>query len=143
MKIKNKKIFQSTFIYLVCILMTETFLTSLVGAPKFFGFDQEVGELYTIQKKEEKRSYSGTFDPAGTLITMKIKGLICDFCAQAIEKVFFKQKEVSSIWLSLEDKILRVNLKKGKSLTDTLLKKLIGDAGYNLVSIKRNRKGLK
>ena len=40
---------------------------------------------------------AGSIDPNGTLMTVAVEGMVCDFCAQAIEKVFMKREEVAGI----------------------------------------------
>ena len=70
-------------------------------------------------------------------IVVKLRGLVCDFCAHALEKVFRKRKEVSRISVDLETKLLTLYLKKGQDLKDKKVRKLVEDAGYNTVAIQR------
>ncbi|MCG8324682.1 MAG: hypothetical protein MI673_04130, partial [Thiotrichales bacterium] len=44
---------------------------------------------------------AGRIDPDGEKINVNVFGLVCDFCAQAIEKVFMKRQEVSGIKVDL------------------------------------------
>ena len=80
---------------------------------------------------------AGVFDPEGELITVNAFGLVCDFCAQAIEKVFMRRDEVSGINVNLSDSRITISTKKDKSLDDALVTKLITDAGYNVEKISR------
>ena len=66
-----------------------------------------------------------------------VNGLVCDFCARALEKVFGREEAVKSIDVNLDSKIITVNFNEGKSLSDKRLKQLITDAGYNVESIRR------
>jgi copper chaperone CopZ len=74
---------------------------------------------------------------ANHTITVKINGLVCDFCARALEKVFGKREEVSGIDVNLDTKIVTIGFKKDADIDDATITKLITDAGYNVVEIKR------
>lgn len=73
-------------------------------------------------------------------ITVKINGMVCAFCAQGIHKSFSAQESVKDLKVSLETKTIDINLKEGKALDDGKIKKLITEAGYDVVSIKRDQK---
>ena len=70
-------------------------------------------------------------------ITAQINGLVCDFCARALEKVFGKRDEVTGIDVNLDTKIVTIGFKKGMDIDDATITKLITDAGYNVVKIER------
>jgi copper chaperone CopZ len=72
-------------------------------------------------------------------ITINVKGLVCDFCARSIEKTFNKTKAVESIYVDLDNGLIQLQLKEGKTLSDEKIKKLIKDNGYALESIQRNK----
>lgn len=74
--------------------------------------------------------------PEGT-VKVDIYGLVCDFCAQALEKVFDKEAAVDDIKVDLEAKIVTIHLKNGMQLEDSLIEKNILDAGYNVEAIRR------
>lgn len=74
--------------------------------------------------------------PEGT-VKVDIYGLVCDFCAQALEKVFGKEAAVDDIKVDLETKIVTIHLKNGMQLDDSLIEKNILDAGYNVEAIRR------
>jgi copper chaperone CopZ len=84
---------------------------------------------------------AGEFDPEGELITVHAFGLVCDFCAQAIEKVFMRKDEVSGINVNLAESRITISTKKGKPLDDEIVTKLITDAGYNVEKISRQTSG--
>ena len=83
---------------------------------------------------------AGNINPEGELITIDANGLVCDFCARALEKVFMKQDGVTGIDVNLDDGVILISLKNGKTLDDATLTKLVTDAGYNIDSI-RHAKG--
>lgn len=66
-----------------------------------------------------------------------VNGLVCDFCARALEKVFGKQEAVNAIDVNLDTKIISVSFNDGQTLDDEALTGLITDAGYNVESIDR------
>jgi len=74
--------------------------------------------------------------PVGThTIVAKVNGLVCDFCAQALKKVFKKEDAVETISVNLDAGEVRVFLKQGQTLSDDRLAKLIRKSGYSLVNI--------
>ncbi len=74
------------------------------------------------------------------IIHIEVNGLVCDFCAQSIRKVFLKTGAVEEIDVNLKRKFVTVYLKKGKDLSDKKAVKLITDSGYATVSISRYKK---
>lgn len=70
-------------------------------------------------------------------ISIQVKGMVCSFCAQGIEKKFKAQPEIESIRVSLETKKVDLETKHGKDLTDAEIEKLIKESGYSLVKIER------
>ncbi len=75
---------------------------------------------------------------ADRTLTATINGLVCDFCAQALEKVFGKRDEVQAVEVNLNEKRLSLAMQDGADLEDETVRKLIEDSGYNTVSIDRN-----
>lgn len=71
------------------------------------------------------------------IIVAKVNGLVCDFCAQALKKVFKKEDAVESLNVDLSAGEVRVALKPGQSLSDERVEKLIRKSGYSLVSTER------
>lgn len=70
-------------------------------------------------------------------IEMDVNGLVCAFCAQGIEKTMKKFPATSAVLVSLEHRIVAVQLKPGEDIADPLLTRAITDAGYTLVRIRR------
>ncbi len=91
------------------------------------------------QAAEENPSLSiGTVEPGGEIVSVDAFGLVCDFCATAIEKVFMRKDEVSGLNVSLAEHKIIIVLKNGKNLDDAEIEKLITDSGYNVKSIDRS-----
>ena len=70
-------------------------------------------------------------------INIKVKGLVCDFCARSLEKVFLKREDVAGINVDLGKGSIVVATKPGSTIDDTTLTKLIKDSGYNVSAIQR------
>lgn len=68
---------------------------------------------------------------------VSVNGLVCDFCARALEKVFGKEEAVKAIDVNLDTKIITINFNEGQSLSDERITQLITDAGYNVEGIHR------
>ena len=82
---------------------------------------------------------AGSIDPNGTLMTVAVEGMVCDFCAQAIEKVFMKRDEVAGITVNLDDQNVIIALKSEKDIENTLIEELFLNAGYNIQTIDRKK----
>lgn len=74
---------------------------------------------------------------AAQKLNVEVNGLVCDFCAQALEKVFGKKESVKEIDVNLTERYVRITLNEGKEIADEEVKKLITDAGYDVVKINR------
>ena len=82
---------------------------------------------------------AGSIDPNGTLMTVAVEGMVCDFCAQAIEKVFMKREEVAGITVNLDDQNVIISLKSEKDIENTIIEELFLNAGYNIQNIDRKK----
>jgi len=81
----------------------------------------------------------GSIDPNGTLMTVAVEGMVCDFCAQAIERVFMKREEVAGITINLNDQNVIISLKSEKDIENTTIEELFLNAGYNVQTINRKK----
>lgn len=74
---------------------------------------------------------------AQTMVTAKVNGMVCDFCARAVTKVFGKEDAVENVHVDLDKGEIHVTLKTGAELTDERVASLVKKSGYDLVSIAR------
>lgn len=88
----------------------------------------------TGTEKPEKPIFSGN------IIHIEVNGLVCDFCARSIRKVFLKTGSVEEATVNLKHKFVTVYLKEEKTLSDKRVRKLLEDSGYATVSISRFKK---
>jgi copper chaperone CopZ len=70
-------------------------------------------------------------------VQVRVKGMVCSFCAQGLDKKFRAVPAVEDVKVTLSDKIIRLKLKSGEALADDTIKKIVKDAGYNVESIQR------
>lgn len=73
----------------------------------------------------------------GTPIVVEVLGVVCDFCATAMNKVFAKRDEVSAIYVDLDKKTLNLVIKNGFVLSDDEIVKLAQQSGYRVSTIYR------
>ena len=76
-------------------------------------------------------------------INIGVEGMVCDFCAQSIEKVFLKQAGVEKVDVNLN--IGKVTVKMADvfqdnedGISDERIKELFLDAGYDVSKIERD-----
>lgn len=73
-------------------------------------------------------------------VNVKVKGLVCSFCAQGLSKAFKMEPGVDDVKVSLKDKLLSLKLKPGATQDDKAITKFVTDSGYNVESIQREGK---
>lgn len=73
-------------------------------------------------------------------IKATVNGMVCAFCAAGIEKTFKARPEVESISVDLDNRLVTVATKTGRTLDDAAIKKIITDAGYSVTQITRQQK---
>ena len=76
---------------------------------------------------------------AADTIRATVNGMVCGFCATGIEKTFKAQPEVKAVDVDLENKLVTIQTKQGRTLDDAKIKKLLGNAGYSVVSVSREK----
>lgn len=75
---------------------------------------------------------------ASTLVTAKVNGMVCDFCARAVTKVFGNEAAVDAVHVDLDKGEIHVTLKSGADMSDETVASLVKKSGYDLVSIARD-----
>lgn len=70
-------------------------------------------------------------------VTVKVDGLVCDFCARTVEKVFGKKDEVSAVAVNLDTHEVNIDFKQGVSMKNDDISALIVDSGYTVTEIIR------
>ncbi|MGC1294214.1 MAG: heavy metal-associated domain-containing protein [Alloacidobacterium sp.] len=72
-------------------------------------------------------------------IKATVNGMVCGFCATGIEKTFKAQPEVKTVDVDLQNKLVTIQTKQGQKLDDAKIKKLLGNAGYSVVAVARQK----
>lgn len=80
---------------------------------------------------------AATAQAKGEAVTAHVNGLVCDFCAQSIQKLFGKEAAVSNVHVDLGKGEVHIALKPGQTMDDAAIEKLIRKSGYALVKIDR------
>ena len=70
---------------------------------------------------------------AGEELKIGVKGMVCAFCAQGIEKKFKAEAAVEKIQVSLENKFVKLNFKDGQRLSNEKISEILKDSGYEAV----------
>ncbi|HUR89130.1 MAG TPA: heavy-metal-associated domain-containing protein [Ramlibacter sp.] len=70
-------------------------------------------------------------------VKMEVNGMVCAFCAQGIDKKLRAMAPTQSVLVSLEHKVVAVQLKEGQDIPDDTLRTTLKDAGYDVTSIAR------
>ena len=73
----------------------------------------------------------------GEPIVADVLGVVCDFCALAMNKIFSKQEEVAAIYVDLDTKALNLVLAPGASMSDQTIADLAVQAGYRIAEVRR------
>ena len=70
-------------------------------------------------------------------IKVSVKGMVCGFCAQGIEKKFSQEDAIEGVKVSLSSHWVDLKLKDGKELADEKITGILKDAGYTVEKIDR------
>jgi copper chaperone CopZ len=76
---------------------------------------------------------------AADTIQATVNGMVCGFCATGTEKTFRAQPEVNIVDVDLDNKLVTIHTKQGRTIDDSKIKKLLGNAGYSVVRIVRQK----
>lgn len=66
-----------------------------------------------------------------------VNGMVCSFCAQGILAHFKKHAAVSQVHVDLTRKIVLLEERKGKSISDTEITEFIKKSGFEPVKVER------
>ena len=74
-------------------------------------------------------------------INIDVNGMVCEFCAVTIEKIFMKKKDIiEKVEIDLDLKKVFLYFKDNKNLSDEEISDIIRNNGYNVVKINRDIK---
>jgi hypothetical protein len=78
----------------------------------------------------------------GAPVVVDVLGVVCDFCATAMNKIFSKRGEVAAIYVDLDKKTLSLVINDGLDLSDKQIEKLAKQAGYRIAAIRRDSEAM-
>ena len=78
----------------------------------------------------------------GAPVVVDVLGVVCDFCATAMNKVFGKRDEVAAVYVDLDNKTLSLAIGDGEALSVKQIEKLAKKAGYRIAAIRRDSEAL-
>lgn len=97
---------------------------------------KEMAEHMKTHAAEDTKAKPGAV-VAGPDVVVKVNGLVCDFCARSLEKTFRKTGKVSGVSVDLTTKEVRLKFAPGADIDDATIRKLVKDAGYAVVDVRR------
>ena len=109
--------------------------TTLNGSQKAKAKNLKIEQQNEPQK--QKNTSKDKINIAKDKITVKVKGMVCSFCAQGIEKKFKGFNEVKSIQVNLDNMEVSLEFQPSQSLTEKQIKKAVVDSGFAFVEIKK------
>lgn len=74
----------------------------------------------------------------GEPIVADVLGVVCDFCATAMNKIFGKRAEVAAVYVDLDTKALSLVLHTGQTLSNETIGELAEQAGYRIAAVRRS-----
>ena len=125
---------------LITIFSIVIFWTSINSYAQEHNHDNNEMDHSNHEMDNEKITLQeGSIDPNGVLLTVAVEGMVCDFCAQAIQKVFLKKEQVAGITVDLDNQNVIIALKEDTDITDNIIEDLFINAGYNVSEINRKK----
>ena len=113
------------------------------GAEHDHGANHEHGAMAmnaaTITHTDE---ISAALANGGAPVVVDVLGVVCDFCATAMNKIFSKRDEVAALYVDLDKKTLSLVINDGSDLSDKQIEKLAKQAGYRIAAIRRDSEAM-
>jgi hypothetical protein len=78
----------------------------------------------------------------GEPIVADVLGVVCDFCALAMNKIFGQREEIAAVYVDLDTKALNLVLIPGATLSDETIAELAVQAGYRVAAVRRGEQAL-
>ncbi len=73
------------------------------------------------------------------VITIKVEGLYCPFCAYGLEKQLKKLDGYQKVEVNLKHGVAELYVDSSAAISDTSIRKAVEDAGFDSASIERRR----
>jgi len=126
---------KTTLIILSLVFATNTFAQEMDHSTHDHNHKHDQADHgATVSSKTTKEFHA----QCENLIDVQVNGLVCDFCARALEKVFGRNDAVQDIMVDLDNGLVRIETKPGQDIKDDVLTKMITDSGYNVTAINKD-----
>ncbi len=73
----------------------------------------------------------------GAPVVVEVLGVVCDFCAKAMNKTFGRRDEIKAVYVDLDKKTLNLVMASADAMTDADIDKLVVRSGYKTKAIHR------
>ncbi len=70
-------------------------------------------------------------------VVVSVNGLVCDFCAQSIDRSFRRRPEVNAVRVDLTEKLVSIDFRPNQTLDDDAIREIITRAGYTVTALRR------
>ncbi|MEM1379521.1 MAG: heavy-metal-associated domain-containing protein [Pseudomonadota bacterium] len=102
------------------------------------GHGEEHAETQTTHVRLTRtQEINAALDAGGEPVVAEVLGVVCDFCAKAMNKTFGKRDEVAAVYVDLDTKALNLVFQPSQTLSDEIIGKLVEKAGYKTKAIHR------
>lgn len=78
----------------------------------------------------------------GEPIIVDVLGVVCDFCAKAMNRTFGRRDEVAGTYVDLDLKTLTLVVTAGETLADADIEELVKKSGYRISAMRRGEAAL-
>jgi copper chaperone CopZ len=75
--------------------------------------------------------------PIAADVVVSVNGLVCDFCAQAIDRSFRRRAEVNDVRVDLTAKLVSIDFRPNQNLDDDIIRTIVTRAGYTVTDVQR------
>lgn len=99
--------------------------------------EHDMSEMDAGLKLADQPELAAALISGGEPVVAKVLGVVCDFCAKAMNKNFGKRDDVAAVYVDLDAKTLNLVLKPGATMTDKALRKAVKKSGYKVDTIAR------
>jgi copper chaperone CopZ len=99
--------------------------------------NMEIGKAATSAALIRTPEIDAALAKGGEPVVVDVLGVVCDFCAKAMNKTFGKRSEVAAVYVDLDTKTLNLVMDAGQSLSNEQIDRLVENAGYKLAAIRR------
>ncbi|MBT9446678.1 MAG: heavy-metal-associated domain-containing protein [Hyphomonadaceae bacterium] len=90
-----------------------------------------------LAQAQPNRQQAQKTAPIAADALVSVNGLVCDFCAQAIEKSFRRRAEINDVRVDLTAKLVSIDFKPNTTLDDATIRQIITNAGYTVTNVRR------